>query len=208
MQRYVWYCALIVLTGPLIACGEHNRVDYDFESPAPGISPMWLTRDAHGNTYLGPLASGTALLMVMDALPALNGATGLVDTATRKVELGFDLVVPSSPFPFIADRFKVYANDVLILERLGVQLWTSAGRRRIDVTFPLIYQVAYDPQFGFPYPFDMRLRFEKEGSSAVWGLDNLVVDWSQPVPEPASWFSAIVGVLGLMVVSRRAGWRR
>ncbi|MBX3421502.1 MAG: hypothetical protein KF752_08100 [Pirellulaceae bacterium] len=181
------------------ALAGHNSEFFDFDVHRGYFFPEAYGSTAGGNVFLGPYAAGTVSLGLMDVLPALNLRTSMLDTTDRLFLLNFDLVFPTVfPLPGSADQFTVRANDEVIFQRPLLDLVT-VGRRNIQADFVLRYQPEIDPDTSDRLPFDLWLRFTKTGSSSTWGLDNVSLNWGQPVPEPGS---AALVLLPLTIILR------
>jgi hypothetical protein len=174
------------------AHAEHNHQfdDFDTGSVPPWWSPDTLATDPNGGFYLGPLASDHAQMLIMDILPAFNPGTGNIDSSPRRLWIQFDVVGTNLP----TDSFLLTANGETILDGTFASLlgdYTPSGRETLKGYFKL---------FSAPFPnsSDLVLDFSRSGLSDEWGLDNVTVDWSRPVPEPASWSLALVGTAGLV----------
>lgn len=204
MKRKI-FCSVVTIVVALIsttAYAEHNRQSYDFSTSAPGVFPERYATASGGDIYLGPFAAEAVTFLIMDVLPAENGVTGLIDTTTRRVQLQFDLVYPSFAFPVAGDRFKIFANDLLVFDVPSSEVW-AVSRRRVNTEFVLTYAPPWDEELEEPLPFDLVVRIAKEGSTRTWGLDNVVIDWSQPIPEPSTWMLAAIALACGWLMRRR-----
>ncbi len=179
----------------------HNSEFFDFDVRRGPFFPE-IYGNASGNVYLGPFGNQTVGLFLMDVLPALNSQTGLIDNSDRRVSLNFDLVVPSLALAGVNDQFTILANDHLIFQQSLLDLSFLRSRQNVQTDFILRYQPVIDPDSGV-MPFDLILKFQKTGSSKTWGLDNVSVNWGQPVPEPSSAALACLSITCVLRVRRR-----
>ncbi len=126
----------------------------------------------------------------MDILPAFNPNTGNIDSSPRRLWIQFDVVGTNLP----SDSFLLTANGEAILDGSFAELlgdYTTGGRE----TLKGYYNLFSKP---FPNSTDLVLDFSRSGQSDEWGLDNVTVDWSRPVPEPATRSLALAAGAGLV----------
>lgn len=192
-----WFRAVGVMIC-FLACGHaqasHNRVDFDFESSdIAGWSPAKMSASLFGEgKYLGAFgANESVALGIMDALPAQLGTTGVDDNSSRRVALSFDMVNFSASTYY---DLSVAANGNLVLNEKANPLNSTP----VTATFQLDAEGS-----GFT---DLLLAFYPAGevSAQGWGIDNVVVDWSRPIPEPGTGLGVAIAVT-LLLPGRRPG---
>lgn len=173
-----------------------NSVFYDFDVSRGQFSPETYG-SAGGNVYLGPFGNQNVALYMMDLLPPFNLADP-IERTDRIVSLNFDLVFPSLSLAGVNDQFSILANGHLIFQQSFRDLSFLRSRQNVQTDFILRYQSIFDPDSQTYPPNDLILQFRKTGSSKIWGLDNVAIDWGRPVPEPSS---AALAVLSMAVVA-------
>jgi hypothetical protein len=170
---------------------SHNHIEDDFES---SISPGWSSTQTASYSfgkgkYLGTFGAGDLVsLGIMDALPAEIGTTGFSDDSSRSVVLSFDIVNQSTT----AYDFVVQANGKTVLNE------------QANPIFPTSVTTTFQLDSTSPDPTDLNLDFYPVGVGVqqTWGIDNVVVDWSQPVPEPGTGLCAIIASILLSLPGR------
>ena len=195
VKRLLWVVGVIsgisfVISGRTFA--SHNHMDDDFEDV---ISSGWSSTQTAsylfgGGKYLGAFDAGESVsLGIMDVLPAELGTTGVSDDSSRLVILSLDIVNESTT----AYDFTVEANGTMVMnEQANPVVPTS-----VTTTFQL--------DSTSPNPTDLVLEFYSSGVGVEqkWGIDNVVVDWSRPVPEPGTGLCAIVASILLVLPGRK-----
>ena len=195
VKRLLWVAG--VISGSYFAASgrtyaSHNHIEDDFES---SISPGWSSTQTvaypfGGGKYLGTFGAGDSVsLGIIDVLPAELGMTGVSDDSSRLVILSFDIVNPLAT----AYDLTVQANGKTVLnEQANSVLPTS-----VTTTFQL--------DSNAPGPTDLMLDFYPTGGALVqgWGIDNVVVDWSRPVPEPSTGLCAVIASVLLSFSQRK-----
>lgn len=195
VKRLLWVVGVIsgisfVTSGPAYA--SHNQITDDFEG---AISSGWSSTQTApylfgGGKYLGAFDAGESVsLGIMDVLPAELGTTGVSDDSSRLVILSLDIVNESTT----AYDFTVEANGIMVMnEQANPVVPTS-----VTTTFQL--------DSTSPNPTDLVLEFYSSGVGVEqkWGIDNVVVDWSRPVPEPGTGLCAIVASILLVLPGRK-----
>ncbi len=195
VKRLLWAFGVIsgicfAASGPAFA--SHNHIEDDFEA---SISSGWSSTQTAaypfgGGNYLGTFGVGDSVwLGIMDALPAELGTTGFSDDSSRSVSLSFDIVNPSTT----AYDFIVEANGKTVLNE------------QANPVFPTSVTTTFQLDSIAPNPTDLILEFYPGGVGVEqkWGIDNVVVDWSRPVPEPGTGLCAIVASILLLLPGRK-----
>lgn len=171
------------------AVATHEQVEYDFDDGfLVGWSSTLLSPGSpFGGNYLGDFSASTQVsLGILDALPAGNPP----NSDPRLVALDFDIV---NYFPPTED-YRITVNGIeLDLESSG-SISGMGPNVSASLSFPLVPDA-----FGSA---DMVIGFEKSTGFLDWGVDNVIVDWSQPLPEPSSF---VLMWLGLLLTVPRTG---
>ncbi len=144
------------------------------------VFPGWFVTPARplSTPYLGDFTSETVHLGLMDFNTDLNGSNRLVD-------LSFDLL----GIPFAAGSFQVANNGHVLLD----SNFASFPSSHIEVAVP-------SESLSLVNSGDLFLDFSATNLSfGSWGLDNVVLDWSQPyvAPEPTTGTLFILALAGL-----------
>lgn len=172
---------------------SHNRIEFDFESSdIAGWSPAKTSEHLFGEgNYLGAFGANESVsLGIMDALPAQLGTTGIDDNRSRVVELSFDMVNPSVSAYY---DLSVEANGKIVLNEKANPLIPTS----VTATFQLDTN-------GSEFT-DLLLAFYPTGgvSAEGWGIDNVVVDWSRPIPEPGTGLGVAIAATPLLLGRRK-----
>ncbi|MEM8680495.1 MAG: hypothetical protein AAGF97_14200 [Planctomycetota bacterium] len=166
------------------AAADHQQVAYNFDD---GVLFGWSAAvlspgSPFGGQYLGSFASVDEVsLGILDALPGGDPP----NSHPRIVSLQFDLIDFAPTF----DDFAIRVNgEWFDLETEGtVMALGQHATARLD--FPL--------RANLQGSADMLIGFQQTAGSGSWGIDNVVVDWSEVVPEP-TWSVPLLLVLALL----------
>src|SRR5262245_3218266 len=143
----------------------------------------------------GPYGNETVSILVMEALP--SGPNG--DISPRTVVLDFDVEVSGD---WSGSLFEVHGNrDPLLQDPLASSL-DQPTTYSFTRTFPLYFVPGCCT--------DILLTFAKVGAvtDGTWGLHNVSLDWSRPLPEPAPASSLALGLTALAIRARRRSRHR
>jgi hypothetical protein len=165
-----------------------DRLTDDFNT---SVFPGWSVTPPRtlSGPYLGSFTTETVRLGLMDFTNDLHGSSRLVD-------LSFDLL----GIPEASGSFRVANNGHVLLDT-G---FASSPSSRIHLAVPsnnLSFVFAPGNQNG-----DLFLDFTATNLSfGSWGMDNVVLDWSQPyiAPEPATGTLFILALAGFFLRPNR-----
>ena len=224
---------LIIVADACRSDASDTQDAFSFEDNTPffGWSPGTITASPLGGKALGTFANQTVTLYLLDVLP--TGSDPAFWYAPRTVVLSFDLLLTGTwlgDYPEYESFFQISAQRSALFRTTfstidpaddpttqsypyaygsgsvapgtGSFVFIDQGLSayHVQTTFPL-----YATQPIFTSSTDLQIDFSASDllPSAGWMLDNVVVDWSQPVPEPAG-ITLIAGGLAMVLVLQLA----
>ncbi len=172
---WAWFNVLFFssfcLVGVTSASHEHEEYTFSGE-PLNGWSSQNVTPGSpFGTDYLGPFPIGVSVTKgVIDALPAGNPSNSQPRLGTLSMA-----VIGYSP---LIDSFDVTVNSTNYQLGTAGSVTPIGPNALVVLPFPLIADANGSA--------DLVIEFRKTAGLTSWGLDNVVIDWSQNLPEPST----------------------
>jgi hypothetical protein len=144
----------------------------------------------------------------LDTLPARNSVTGQIDNTSRIVLLSFDLVNPNALT--IAGNFQITAQSHYVFQSphdpqeivISSTVYNEPVLLSLDPQ-SLSTKFVFNSVSGMYQGLELDFLFDPIATQVAWGLDNVRIDWGQPVPEPAAVGVLLAGVFMFCVTRVR-----
>jgi hypothetical protein len=201
MKRKPNYATFIVFAfAALAACSRarayHSSEFYDCTSPVG-----FLNATVAGGICLGQSPNQSLNYYGLDTLPARNAVTGQIDRSSRVVLLSFDIVNPLASI--VAGNFVVTAKNHYHFPPVYEPMTISSTVFNDSVQ---LFFESHSYSTSFVYQginaaaqgLELEFSFASFVTQGTWGLDNVRIDWGQPVPEPSPLFLFAIGAIRLL----------